>query len=298
VHSSQILRCPELDIESTKTSSVWPTVSFGAIIASGQDRFNALDKVILAMNLSRAFLRMYSSEMQSKEWNAENIFFLFDPAERTIYEAYNPYFTHSLRQIQGHVDEEPDRPRKFAVLVSFAKLLLEIALGKPLGPFSGPRDICLLQLIGYESEAAGIVVKGYLDAIAACLEANKRRKDDDSDSDSDDSMDEETQCRTVISTAVKYLEDARKGNFKSRRDSNFQKELKVSDDVQSQSIPTAVSSAVLLNSNGSGTKVISTNGASPAGMAVATVSRDQHNQGSPNQLFDVRRMVFNPGDER
>ncbi|PMD46968.1 subtilisin-like protein [Hyaloscypha variabilis F] len=308
LHSSRILRYPKSVIKHTKSSPVWPTVSLGSIIANGEDRFKPLDKVILAVNLSRAFLRIYSSEMQSKEWNAENIFFLFNTAERTIYEAYNPYFTYSLLQIQRYADDEPGRPRKFAVLVSFAKLLLEIALGKPLGPFSVHRDIALLEIID-ESEAADSVVKGYLDAIAACLEANKRRKDDDSDSESDsddehesnsdnDSMDEETQCRRVISTVVTYLEDARENNFRSRKDFNFAKKLKVSDDVQSQTISKAGNIAAPVNCNGPDTKLISTNGATQAGMAVTTISQDKYNPGSPGQLFDVRKMVFNPGDER
>jgi hypothetical protein len=247
---------------------------------------------------------MYSSEMRSKEWNAENIFFLFNRAERTICEAYNPYFAYSLLQIQRCADDEPERPKKFAVLVSFGKLLLEIALEKPLGPFGKPRDLALLELIN-ESEESESVAKGYLDAVAACLEANKKRKDDNSDSDDEDesdsdndSMDEENQCRKVIHTAVTNLEDARKNSFRSRKDSNFPKKLKVSDDVQSQSISKAGNIAAPVNSKSSGTKIIPTNEATQAGMAITAISQDKYNPGSPNQLFDVRKMVFNPGDER
>ncbi|PVH69594.1 hypothetical protein DL98DRAFT_168670 [Cadophora sp. DSE1049] len=255
------------------------------------------------MNLSRAFLRMYSSETQSKEWNAENIFFLFNPAERTIYEVYNPYFAYSLLQIQRNADEEPDRPRKFAVLISFAKLLLEIALEKPLGPFDVPRDIALQAIIDGDdddSDVAALVGEEYLDAVAACLRKKKLRKDDDSDYDSDDedesdsdngSMDEETRCRAAIFRAVTNLE-VLKNRYKRAENSNFPRQLKVSADVQSQSISKPGNIAAPVNSNGSGTKIIPTYEATQTGMAVTTISQDKYNPGSPNQLFDVRKMIL------
>jgi len=181
---------------------------------------------------------------------------------------------------------------------------LEIVLEKPLGPFGKPRDVALLELID-ESEEAESVTKGYLDAVAACLEANKKRKDDNSDSDDEDesdsdnnSMDEENQYRKFILTAVTNLEDARKTFSGPEKTPTFQKKLKVSDDVQSQSISKAGNIAATVNSKSSGTKIIPTNEATQAGMAITTISQDKYNPGSPNQLFDVRKMVFNSGDER
>lgn len=275
------------------------------VLASDQDRFGPLDKVILALNLSRALLRMYSAEMQSKEWTAENIFFLFDPLKQTVYEAYNPYLAYSLLQVQRSENVEPARPRKFSILISFAKLLLEIALERTLGPFSRPRDIALLELVD-GCEVTDNVVKGYVDAVTVCLEANKRKSDDDDEDEDEDEdntvedqpLDEESQCRAVIFTVVGYLDEARTNGFAGQKDPNHPRQLKVSKAVQSQSIPNNLNYLRPRSLEGPSLAVLPSNEAENLEVAFQIGNHNIHDLGFPKQLFDVRKIGFNSADDR
>jgi hypothetical protein len=254
---------------------------------------------------------MYNSGMQSKDWTAENIFFLFDSQEEYVYEAYNPYFAYSLLRVQRSDDAEQVRPRKFSVLVTFAKLLWEIALGRRiLGPFNRPLDIYLLALINPaegeesdESEVTNNMVVGYVDAVCACLEANKRRSDDEEDDDDDDEesdsevLDEESQCRAVLFTAIAYLEEARTTVFKHPRDPNYPLKLKVPRTVQSRGIARKLNNLPATNLSSPSLNTPSNNTTNMQVVLPAN-SLDTVDRGFPNQLFDVRRIGFSVGDMR
>lgn len=230
-----------------------------------------------------------------------NIFFLFDPEERTVFEAYNPYFAYSLLQVQRSDTRVSMSPRKFPVLVFLAKLLLEIALGRILGPFSRNLDIALLTLLGPdengECEVADNMARGYVDAIEACLTAKKRRNDDgdsddDEDSDSDtEGLDEESQCRLVLFSAVENLEGARTDVFKVQKDPNFPKKLKVSGVVPSRNISKCLNTPTTMNER----EELPSNGETSLRAALPTGSLVEN--WSPS-LFDDRRIEFSRGDRQ
>ncbi len=61
----------------------------------------------------------------------ERHFLRFNSHDHKVLEAYNPYLAYSLhRQRSG--DAKPASSRKFPLLVAFGKILLEIALGRPV----------------------------------------------------------------------------------------------------------------------------------------------------------------------
>ncbi|KAM5378794.1 hypothetical protein ACJZ2D_004267 [Fusarium nematophilum] len=223
------------------------------------------DKVILALNLSRMLLRMYGMGMDGCAWSAEDLFFLFESSQQTAYEIYNPYLDYSITGTGRAIG--PTSPRKFPILIAFAKLLLEIACGKVLGPFERRPDRPEISLLA-ELEKGTVtedVVAAYVYAIRKCLKANK---DDDEDAGS-----EEEQCRAVIREAVADLEEAWSTAYATKGDLNSPKTLKVPRTVLERQSPA--------NSQNGPTKMLQE--PRPAAVGEQTASL-------PNGLFDVTRL--------
>ncbi|KAM0425638.1 hypothetical protein ACHAPT_009170 [Fusarium lateritium] len=213
--SSRIIQCPP----------VWPTLSLAEILRSDLDPLKPYDKVILALNLGRTLLRMYGMGMDGCAWSVEDLFFLFEPSQQTAYEIYNPYLNYSLTGTGKPLG--PTSSRKFPVLIAFAKLLMEIACGKILGPFERRPDISLLAEL-QKGTVTEEVVAAYVYAIKKCLKANK---DDDEDVEIDE------QCRTVIRDVVRDLEMAWSSAYATKSDPNKPKTLKVPRDVLERQAP-------------------------------------------------------------
>ena len=148
VHANRALHNPEAS-KIIKHPPVWPIVTLEDVLPRRyrEDPFTPYDRVMIARNLARALLRMYSVDMQCKQWAAGEIYFLFAPQEGTVYEAYNPYIACSLLRLQLSEGANSGIPKKkFPILISFGKLLLEISLERTVGPFSRRLDIALLEL--------------------------------------------------------------------------------------------------------------------------------------------------------
>ncbi|WAO84616.1 Subtilisin-like protein [Fusarium falciforme] len=249
---------------------IWPTLSLAELLKSGPSPLSPYDKVIMALNLGRMLLRTYGTGIDGCAWSAEDLFFLFESGQETAYQIYNPYLNYSLASEGSTVS--PISPRKFPILIDFAKLLLEIACGKTLGPFKrrpDRPDISLLAEVEKDSVTEAVVA-AYVHAIKKCLKANK---DDDEDAES-----EEEQCRAVIRDAVADLEGAWSTAYATKRDLNHPKEVKVPQGALKRKAPDAQNGSV--GENGS-TKALQDQ--LSGNMGGQTVS-------SPNGLFDVIRV--------
>lgn len=276
-----------------KIPPIRPTLSLEAILESGLS-FIPYHKVVLALNLSHALLRMYHAGMRNRQWSARDIYFLCDAPEGKIYEAYNPYLAHSLTGPVGFENPNISTTIKFPILVYFAQILLEIALEKPLGDL-GPHPHVALRQVVYESEVELFGMgPSYTDAAMACLEANCPDFDDEDEEDSDGSDsgqddpkdDDERRCREILFEVVSHLEDARKPSStyrKPRKDPrnnpNYAYELSVPRVTQSRyisRIPNGAARSEILNSQ-------------PLAPLDAP-GRRIINTGSRSQLFDDRKL--------
>ena len=258
--SSTIIQCPP----------IWPTLSLAEILQLGPDPLRPYDKVILALNLGRMLLRTYDTGMDGCAWSAEDLFFLFESCQQTAHEIYNPYLSYSLT---GHGKTiGTTSPRKFPILVAFAKLLLEIACGKILGPFVRRPDRPEISLLAElkKGSVAEEVVAEYVRAIEKCLRANRE--------DGDDAKSEEDQCRAVIRDAVADLEEAWSTAYATKGDPNQPKELKVPRGVLKRKASNTQNSPAKRNGS---VKVVREQLSLPTGYQTTS---------SPNGLFDVTRL--------
>ncbi|KAJ4217086.1 hypothetical protein NW759_009034 [Fusarium solani] len=249
---------------------VWPTLSLAEMLKSGPSPLSPYDKVILALNLGRMLLRTFDTGMNGCSWSAEDLFFLFESDQETAHQIYNPYLNYSLTSEVTNIC--PSSPRKFPILIAFAKLLLEIACGKILGPFKrrpDRPDISLLTEVEKDSVTEDVVA-AYVHAVKMCLKANK---DDDEDAES-----EEEQCRAVIRDAVADLEGAWRTAYATTRDLNHPKEVKVPRGALKRMAPDVQNGAVRENNSA---KVLQEQ------ISVTVLGQTVS---SPNGLFDATRL--------
>lgn len=214
--------------ELVKRPPLWPIKSLEDILNADASHYMPGDKVILAANLARALLRVHSCDLTLREMRAKDIFFLYNPSDGMVSDGYNPYLACSLIPPTNHSDDgiwqddklgsalgdkKQDDTRaglKFPVLVSFAELLMEIALGRKMGPYDCRVDIALLGEIDpkhYTGEVVKMVGKPYVDVIIRCLMTNQSHiydSDSDSDSDSESNPDSDQDNDRCISSSSKF----------------------------------------------------------------------------------------------
>ncbi|KAL1848858.1 hypothetical protein Daus18300_013470 [Diaporthe australafricana] len=198
--------------ELVKQPPLWPTLSLEDILCIDASQYKPGDKVILAVNLARALLRVHSGDLTLQEMKAKDIFFLYNPNNGTVSDWHDPYLACSLvppPNQQKNGIGRPDKAEgplrdanqndtgialKFPMLVSFAELLMEIALGRKMGPYDCRVDIALLAQIDpkdYTGEVVRMVGKDYVDVIIQCL-VTSQSDAYDSDSDSDSEFDSDS----------------------------------------------------------------------------------------------------------
>ena len=305
VRESTLLRGPGAG-QIVKIPPIWPTLSLEDLLASGQD-LRPYHRVVLALNLAHGLLRIYRSGVQSPswEWTTRDIYFLVCNTKDIIYEAYNPYVAHSL-SLQHRNDGEKDGQLagsiKFSILISFAKLLLEIALGRSLGPFGRRLDVALLELADESDlQLTENVGQRYIDAILVCLESNYDDDDDDDDDDDEEEegagkRDEETQCRHVILAAVRALEDARNKGFPARKDAR--KDPRRDPNYPYRLELVKVAQAWNASRQLSHPSPPATAPQIPPAASPAPSGRDLPSFGSHNQMFDDRKLGIGAEDSR
>ncbi|OAL03888.1 hypothetical protein IQ06DRAFT_302808 [Phaeosphaeriaceae sp. SRC1lsM3a] len=190
-----------------------PILSLEDVLDASGDHFTPGDKMILAANLARELLRMYSSDITIQEITAKDIYFLFNPNNCTVFEGHNPYLAYPLvlpkaredcgiGPIEKHPNEAGTEKRKdyghqirFPMLLALGELLMEIGLGRRMGPYDTRADIALLAEIdpkNYTGDIVNMVGKPYVDAIIKCLRTNQIECDSDSESDYDSDSESES----------------------------------------------------------------------------------------------------------
>lgn len=225
-----------------------PTLALHDLLSIDGDILRRYYKVVLALNLSHALLRAYHVGMQDK-WTTRDIFFLFDPSNNRVIEAYNPCLTHCIFQQEGPQNAELRGSRKFPLLIDLGKILLEVALGRPVqdSELLYRPDVGLLTIISdpdVEFELMENVGPSYVKAMNCCLEANRDDDIDDEEEDLEccDELDEEVQCRDVLLDVIEHLENARENDYPSlsshqifpQKNPNHPLELRVSSYIRSQ----------------------------------------------------------------
>lgn len=136
------------------------------------ERFGAKEKASLALALGRCLMDFFDHDFIPDNWSSENIFFLRSALKngksRLIYVLLRP----KLPAIQvpcRFKSVEPGNP----VLLSFAKLLLEIEEGRKIDMDIKPecKDNLLLwaELCGFLNEAKNNRNSCYLEAVHGCL---------------------------------------------------------------------------------------------------------------------------------
>ncbi|KAF8859776.1 hypothetical protein BDZ45DRAFT_350784 [Acephala macrosclerotiorum] len=134
--------------------------------------FTRVDKYLLVLNLARCFFCLYDGPWGPGDWNADQIFFLNKSETDIIHGRHIPYICYELpNRTQNKALEA--RPGEICppVLLSFARLLLEIERGEVLPP-TGARNQDLydqLQTI-VEHELRGQIAVAYRAAVIGCLE--------------------------------------------------------------------------------------------------------------------------------
>lgn len=294
VHESGILGRPLSRM--IKMPPVRPTLSLEDILESGLS-FLTYHKVVLALNLSHALLRMYHAGMQNRQWTAGDIYFLCDIPERKVYEAYNPYLAHSLTGPEGLESPNISTAIKFPILVYFAQILLEIALEKSLGDLGPHPHVALREVVDENDVELFEMGSSYRDAAMACLEANCLDFDDEDSDDSDSGQDapndnDEWRCREVFFEVVSHLEDARRpsSTYRTsrkdpRKNPNYAYELSVPQITQSRCTSPILNGAPQ-SANLDGQQSTPLN--APGQCTIKMSPR--------NQLFDDRRLPTNTED--
>ncbi|KAK2608930.1 hypothetical protein QQS21_002506 [Conoideocrella luteorostrata] len=227
-----------------------PTLALHDLLSTDGDILRRYYKVVLALNLSYALLRAYHVGIQD-EWTTRDIFFLFDPSNNRVIEAYNPCLTHCIFQQEGPRNAELTGSRKFPLLIALGKILLEVALGRPVSDselLCRP-DVGLLTIISdpdVEFELMENVGPSYVKAMNRCLEANLDDDIDDEEGVEDcDELDEEVQCRDVLLDVIEHLENARQNDYPTlsnhqifpQKNPNHPLELTVANYTRIQSTP-------------------------------------------------------------
>ncbi|UPK95908.1 hypothetical protein LCI18_006843 [Fusarium solani-melongenae] len=212
IRSGKFWHDPEADLDLARQRHVSPTFSLDRILRQPKCELGPNGRVHLAYSLACTLSQIYSADMQQQKWGPRGIYFLYNSGKRDeIHELGCPYVEctfssdgtlvlpdETLVLRDGTPVEIKDR---FPLLIYFAKLLLEIGLGRLFVPEDRRVDVQLTKW-AQSGEAQESLIRGYFDAIMECLRAKKPRH-------VEDPADEETRCRRAISNLVSHLNKAR-----------------------------------------------------------------------------------------
>ena len=210
-----------------------------------------------------------------------------------VYEAYNPYIASTVLRTDTPDQNQVRIPKRFPILLSFAKLLLEIELGRIVVPTGRRLDVDLIACAKSE-DFARIASTAYNNAVMTCLTAKK-------DEDGEDAIDDEIQCRQFISKVVNYLKDARAAGLglKSNGPRKFQfaKNMAIPSNVQNKSCQGDSGQWCPESSFRLDTRVPNTIPGQPRQPQLSTTTlRNIISGGLSNRLFDDQKLQLNNDD--
>ncbi|KAK6348439.1 hypothetical protein TWF718_006233 [Orbilia javanica] len=133
--------------------------------------FSPGDKAILALSLARCLLHLFQSPWIERPWTAESVQFLHRSTPTEVLDVHHPYISSSLSPNKGVEHMEPKAVKYQRIMLSFARLLLEIEMGETIAvDFSMSADLAdvknaLLDVLESQEEPQG----PYHQAIEGCL---------------------------------------------------------------------------------------------------------------------------------
>ncbi|KAK6542350.1 hypothetical protein TWF694_006309 [Orbilia ellipsospora] len=169
--------------------NVYPSVSLRCLLDYGyfaQTRGRNLPKVslkdkrALAVILAHNMLQLCGGPWIREAWNADNIFFRYDPAAHQILNIRQPYIG-SLIELGGFQSlnvDLGDRVHRYPLILDFARLLLEIQNGETIIPVSEDYHAITQEETSNTpfymvnrilQEISNDIFQDYRDAIDACL---------------------------------------------------------------------------------------------------------------------------------
>lgn len=166
---------------ASPTNEAYPAVSLSQLLGKGMfrdeingDRFDDVDKAVLAFSLSLCLLHLFHGSWMQEVWTADDIYFLYRQAGASgqIFNIHYPYLRIRLSSYQPIGYPRPSRGECRPNLLSFAKLLVEIDSGKPFPIIQGNEKFedVMWNTIRDLTERGK---KSYAQAIEGCLQLIK-----------------------------------------------------------------------------------------------------------------------------
>jgi hypothetical protein len=135
--------------------------------------FSPGDKAVLALSLARCLLHLFQGPWMEQPWTAKSVQFLHKSTAAEILDVHHPYVRClPLAPNEGIEQTEPDLAKYRMVMMSFARLLLEIEVGHTMDSSlsANPEDVRSgLSNILDSRDRQGELRGPYHQAIEGCL---------------------------------------------------------------------------------------------------------------------------------
>ncbi|KAK7178833.1 hypothetical protein DPSP01_013881 [Paraphaeosphaeria sporulosa] len=162
-------------------------------IVSDRYQFRPEDKRIIAFNLAYALLQFYEGPWIQTLWTPDHIHFMYEKGTSTVYDIRQPYISCILSNEPPQMGSL-DSAHKYPLMLSFAKLLLELEIGEPVQAQerrNGASSV-LQPLIAYcETKSKEQLDRHYAKALIACVKFQQFLSEEKE-------RDPGTTCRDVI----------------------------------------------------------------------------------------------------
>jgi nucleoside phosphorylase len=155
---------------------------FGQTRKKGLTKISLKEKRIFAVILAHTMLQLCGGPWIQETWDAENIFFMFDPETQKLFDFYRPYIASPLESDQLADVSCDDRMHKYPLILDFARILLEIEYGETIKAteedydaetHKETQDTPFFMIDRVLNEIADDVYQDYRNAISACLDIEK-----------------------------------------------------------------------------------------------------------------------------
>ncbi|EPS45571.1 hypothetical protein H072_456 [Dactylellina haptotyla CBS 200.50] len=177
--------------EKSRDGNSYPSISLRSLLDDGYFRHSSKEhgskislkeKRALAVVLAHNMLQLCGGPWVPESWNADNIFFLFNPMTQKLVNIRKPFINARLDKKDSPVFELDDRIHRYPLILDFARLLLEIQYGETIQPTEADyhamtkeetSDTPFFMINRVFEEISDDIFQDYRAAIEACLECEK-----------------------------------------------------------------------------------------------------------------------------
>lgn len=158
-----------------------PTVSLKYLIEQGLlnegnrgGAFSRNDKAVLALSLARCMLHLFKGAWMQQTWNSETLQFPQSITDEIVLDIHSPYVNCSFSEPLRSNTQNLDLADVYSVVLSFAKMLLEIEIGEVIivedFDLPSPKDNLRETLFGIlEQRQDEFARENFNDAVEGCL---------------------------------------------------------------------------------------------------------------------------------